>query len=115
MGFFSWKTCDTHESIPNRYSIRPTFPVKMIDDRGNEWIEPDYEGYGVFGGKDFYALVDEMNGGTGDRLRGIHIELDHSDRFDPTVKVPRLVTVKCQAAWSDLDPPEHCDEQGYFY
>ena len=43
MGFFSWKTSDTGESIPNRYcETKKTFPVKMLDDQGNEWIEPNY-------------------------------------------------------------------------
>ena len=61
MGFFSFFTQDTHESIPNTFSNRPTFPVTMADDKGNTWVENDYEGYGVFGGKDYYELLDEMN------------------------------------------------------
>jgi len=52
MGFFSWYTQDTGESIANNYSSRPTFTVFMVDDKGNKWREDDYEGYGVFGGKD---------------------------------------------------------------
>ena len=35
----------------------------MTDDKGNRWEESNYDGYGVFGGKDYYALLDEMNGG----------------------------------------------------
>ncbi len=110
MGFFSWKTCDTHKSIPNAYSGRKTFPVKMIDDKGNEWIERDYQGYGIFGGKDYYELVDEMNGGNGDRERGIDLYFE-----DEHAKVPRLVTLKCKKSWAELDPPERCENQGYFY
>ncbi len=54
MGLFSWKTADTNESISNKFSDKGALPVKMIDDKNNVYIETDYEGYGVFGGVDFY-------------------------------------------------------------
>jgi len=62
MGFFSWKTQDTDTSIANAHSNRATFKVQMIDNNGNVWTENNYDGYGVFGGKDFYELLAEMNG-----------------------------------------------------
>jgi hypothetical protein len=57
MGQFSWIAQDTNRSISN---ITPQ-PVTMVDNRGNKWKEDRYEGYGVFGGKDFYQLLAEMN------------------------------------------------------
>ena len=80
MGLFSWITQDTGRSIPSEYSNRPTFPVTMTDNEGRQWVEENYEGYGEFGGKDYYELVAEMNGeATGhldtDRGIGIHLEL----------------------------------------
>jgi len=63
MGFFSWKTQDTKRSIANVFSGKPVFTVYMIDHKGNKWEEPAYGGYGDFGGKDFYVLLAEMNGG----------------------------------------------------
>jgi len=57
MGFFSWRTQDTDKSISNAYSENGTFPVFMIDDKGNIWYEDEYEGYGEFGGKDYYELL----------------------------------------------------------
>lgn len=80
MGFFSWITQDTGKSIANRHSVRPTFPVTMTDNKGNKWHEKNYDGYGEFGGKDYYELIAEMNGkATGDleadRLAGIRLEL----------------------------------------
>ena len=36
--------------------------IYMLDDKGNKWAEDDYEGYGEFGGKDYFALAAEMNG-----------------------------------------------------
>ena len=58
MGQFSWFTQDTHERIINDKPMH----VVMCDDKGNKYVEECYEGYGVFGGKDFYELVAEMNG-----------------------------------------------------
>ena len=45
----------------------------MKDNQGNLWKEDNYEGYGVFGGKDFYELMAEMNGLV-DRDEAIHLE-----------------------------------------
>ena len=73
MGFFSWNTCDTGESIANAYSNRPTFTVHMIAPDGRVFTEEDYQGYGEFGGKDFYELLAELNGKGSDRNEGINI------------------------------------------
>ena len=61
MGFFSWITQDTDKSIANRYSELKPFQVTMTDDKGNRWTEYNYEGYGTFGGKDYYQLLAEMS------------------------------------------------------
>ena len=66
MGFFSWLTSDTNKSIANHYSTRSTFPVYMITEDGRIFFEKDYEGYGVFGGKDIHVLAAEMNGYKGE-------------------------------------------------
>lgn len=58
MGMFSWILQDTHERIVAGKHMH----VVMTDDKNNHWVEECYEGYGVFGGKDFYELLAEMNG-----------------------------------------------------
>lgn len=79
MGFFSWKTSDTDTSISNSYSIRGALPVHMITEDGRVFTEPDYEGYGVFGGKDIYELIAELNDlcpqGDTDQKRSAAIDL----------------------------------------
>ena len=115
MGFFSWITQDTNRSIANNYSTRSTFPVTMTDNKGNKWHEKDYEGYGIFGGKDFYQLVAEMNnleGLTGDveNDRGLGIDLWFSDK--PYIS-PNL-TENSRWTWGN-NKPEECDDQGFFY
>ena len=68
MGQFSWFTQDTDKQIGSQPSN--TIIVYMYDDKGNKWKESDYEGYGEFGGKDFYDLLAEMNGFTKDNVKG---------------------------------------------
>lgn len=82
-GQFSWMTQDTGEQIGSQDENQ--IPVYMFDNKGKFYYENDYDGYGVFGGKDYYELVAEMNGYTADNaeefggmfndLRGIGIKL----------------------------------------
>lgn len=108
MGFFSWKTQDTDRSIANVHSKRMPFTVYMVDNKGNRWREDSYDGYGVFGGKDYYELVDEMNGGSGDREAGIKLAFGKGQR----VLFPSLTT---NGMWYGGDEPENCEAQGFFY
>ncbi len=126
MGFFSWKTMDTDTSIANQYSNRKTFRVQMLDNKGNVWTEDNYEGYGRFGGKDFYELLAEMNGFTSDKTgdeytdeaRGFGINIAFKDNGSGIatkgVLYPNLIE---QAdGWSyNESGPENCEHQGYFY
>jgi len=77
-GQFSWMTQDTGQQIGSQEGN--TIPVYMFDDKGKYWFEPSYDGYGVFGGMDYYELLDQMNGGIGDRSEGIR------KAFDPTLE-----------------------------
>lgn len=75
-GQFSWMTQDTGQQIGSQDENK--ISVYMFDDKGKYWFERDYEGYGVFGGKDYYELLDQMNGGSGDRSKGIDLAFDKS-------------------------------------
>ena len=61
-GQFSWLTSDTNTQIGSERQNMIT--VFMYDNMGNKWTEKDYEGYGEFGGMDYYDLVATMNGYT---------------------------------------------------
>lgn len=87
MGQFSWITQDTKEAIRESYGCNNTdlTTAYMHDNKGNVWEETSYEGYGVFGGKDYYQLLAEMNhvdGLTGDvdNDRGLGIDLAYSEK-----------------------------------
>ena len=127
MGFFSWNTMDTDKSIANEHSNRKTFRVQMIDNKGNVWTEDNYEGYGRFGGKDYYELLAEMNGFTSDKTgdeytdeaRGEGITLAFSKGNGSGVGTegvyyPNLVE-QAKGWIYEMGGPDSCDFQGYFY
>ncbi len=78
-GQFSWMTQDSGKQIGSER--QNTITVYMFDDKGTRYEENKYEGYGVFGGKDYYELLAEMNGfseadvKSGKELRNIGIDL----------------------------------------
>lgn len=84
MGQFSWVTQDTNEVIREKYGCddKEKTTAYMWDNKGNKWKEERYEGYGKFGGKDFYILLSEMNGikGSDDKKRDLGIDLYFSDK-----------------------------------
>lgn len=62
MGFFSWQTADTEESIYNNLSDLGCKTVYLLQPNGQPPIkEDDYEGYGVFGGVDAYEWLARQN------------------------------------------------------
>ena len=112
MGFFSFKTTDTGESIPNIYSDRHPIRVVMKDNKGNHWVEEDYDGYGMFGGKDIYELIAEMNGQT-TREEGIDLFFSRLEGKTDKILTPNLLRHE-DAEWKDVIL-EDCNYQGYFY
>ena len=108
MGFFSWKKSDDNETIYNRYSSRGATPCVLLDDQGNRWECSNYDGYGVFGGVDYYALLCEMNTGEYNRNRGITLEFSGE-----TIKRPKLVSPECLLPWDELPDSPMCDTQGF--
>jgi hypothetical protein len=114
MGYFSWKTQDTNRSISNCASGQGTFKVFMTDDKGNKFEENDYEGYGVFGGKDYFILLFEMNNkeeGLSDeekRNKGINLYFSNT----PGIKYPSLSQ---SGEYFMGKKPEDCEFQGFFY
>lgn len=118
MGFISFKTVNG-ESIRNAFSPKGAFKVFMIDHNNKIYPEFAYQGYGVFGKKDFFILIYEMNTGkTVDlsnkketeaaRKKGIRIY--NSD--DKNAIYP--IFSKEIVEWKNKKP-ESCEKQGYYY
>jgi hypothetical protein len=103
-GQFSWMTQDTGEQIGSERENRIT--VYMYDNEGNQYKEAKYDGYGEFGGMDYYELLARMNGYTEEDLEevkgpfkemrqlGIDVAFDKLPTKDKGKKVlyPALVT-----------------------
>tara|TARA_R110000737_G_C14182559_1_gene413688 strand:- start:87 stop:413 length:327 start_codon:yes stop_codon:yes gene_type:complete len=107
MGFFSWHTQDDDKPIWNVHTGLNQ-KVYLIDNKGNHWVENKYDGYGVFGGKDFYELVAEMNDLPSCRDEGISLVFDKTRSHIS----PNFVT-DLSVAWQDEKPKDH-DGQGYW-
>lgn len=115
MGMFSWFTQDTHHRIVNCEPYR----VIMTDNNGNQYVEDCYEGYGVFGGKDYYELLAEMNGYSqthckdGEELRDIGIRLAFENNpygTNPNVIHPSLSE---SGEYFNGTPPVSDPDQGF--
>ncbi|NND23592.1 MAG: hypothetical protein HKN86_02760, partial [Acidimicrobiia bacterium] len=65
-GQFSWMTQDSGQQIGSEK--QNTIDVWMYDNKGNSWYEKRYDGYGEFGGMDYYELLARMNGYTEEDL-----------------------------------------------
>lgn len=65
MGFFSWKTADTKESIPSIHSSREPMKAYLLQPGGAPALLDNcaYEGYGKIAGVDVYEWLAEQNFG----------------------------------------------------
>jgi hypothetical protein len=93
----------------NMFSGRGGQTIYMKDNKGNVWKETNYEGYGDFGGKDFYELLAEMNGLESCRYEGISLCHDADRPFF----APNLVTDP-DWRWRDVKPKDH-EGQGQWW
>jgi len=111
-GQFSWFTQDTDQQIGSE--PENTITVFMHDDKGNVWAEKNYEGYGEFGGMDYYELLDKMNGGRGDRGRGIDLAFG-SEKVASKVLFPALTTSpKLPSSHDFTQEAEHDPNQSWY-
>lgn len=129
MGFYSWKTVDSNESISNRYSIKGSLPVALLIPKefgGGALIESSYEGYGTFAGKNAYALLAQWN--TPEKCTGnpeddfnLGIDIGCFDHQHEKLKYKlKFVTLhyyeKTKSLYENVAGYSiNCPDQGYFY
>jgi len=117
MGFFSYLTADTKESIPSSYSVRQTFPVYVLSPHGENIYEPAYEGYGVFGGVDVFVHLlktnfpDVVKGKSEEEIRRLYF----SDYYNVNWKYPLKISREDVDYFSIDGVSKDCPYQGYFY
>lgn len=107
MGMFSWFTQDTNHRIVNGENFR----VVMTDNKGRKYVEHCYEGYGVFGGKDYYELLAEMNGLGKNREAGIELAFEGAPNGNnPNCLHPSITE---SGEYMDGRPPKADPDQGF--
>lgn len=114
MGVFSWKTADTDRSIPITGADRESFGVYLLCPDNKVLIEDNYEGYGMFGGQDVYALLARWNKEsqcTGDDKHDRRVGINMSEGIKYPIKIVEDPTLK----YDDVKASESCEYQGYFY
>lgn len=122
MGFLSWITSDTQESIPNYFSEKLPFTVHLLAPDGQHIKEDNYEGYGAFGGKDVFAqwmlwnYPDECTDKDEDTIRSIFF--DKYSRHTDCGKINCIYPIKLATKpvnYFSVQASEACPNQGYFY
>lgn len=133
MGFFSWKTADTQESIANVYVEHPNTgrTVYLLQPNGEEAIaESGYQGYGVFNGVDAYAWLAKNNLDCfseevreeisdldlyecADQLRDYGIKIAFDNKV--VIQHPLKFSFNKDAVYERLDASDNCEYQGFFY
>lgn len=125
MGLFSFHTADTNRSICCDSSRYKTFSVYLVGNveypsTGKKIHQEDkYQGYGVFGGVDFYVLFGIMNGmeydtEKHDSFRSSAIDVYYSSSYGSGHLYPQLVEDPDYLVDFSVKP-EDCENQGYFY
>jgi len=114
MGQFSFLTQDTGTSVS---SMKPA-NVYLTSPSGQVWHETSYKGYGVFGGKDIYELLSELNGGKSCRDEGIGMAYEGADGTEyPFGDNPNIVWPNLTRRKKPYDvrrgPVKGCPEQGW--
>jgi hypothetical protein len=121
MGFFSWLTADTHETIWNHYTVEGNQEVYLClpDNTTRKFLA--YDGYGRFINPDntltdIHVLLAEWHGYTrkdytNDQLRdfGVHLEFG---KIRPNYFLK--FSFKPNAKYTMLPPSENCPNQGFF-
>lgn len=125
MGCFSWFTQDkSHTRIVIGSVKKPIYMIGEVDGRRVTYTESEhYDGYGNFGGKDYYEFMAEMNGKTlvdfdgadpKDQLRsaGINMAFD-GDPYGMSIKWKHPTLTLVAGDYHDGDAPESDPDQGF--
>lgn len=118
MGFNSFLTADTRESIRNRY-VEGCRTVYMLQPGGEPAVKEEaYEGYGEFGGVDAYLWLARRNlpgevlerfDSDDERLRSFGCEMENTE-----CAVPLKFSFDPDAVYEKLPASERDPSQGYF-
>lgn len=117
MGQFSWLDCITEDQIVccKEKDVYVLIPKEF----GGGHIEENYyEGYGMFGNRDVYALVANWNRkekcvGIDDKDRNIGIDIACYDEYNAALQFPIKITHDKNAVYEDCKPSKIDSNQGW--
>ena len=117
MGFSSFLTSDTQESIWNVYT-NTCRTVYMLQPNGLSPIRDDgYQGYLVFGGVDVFVWIAKINGITDladeEAYRNAGLKIMYDDEHNHNLYLPRFSFNK-NAIYEELPNAKFCPNQGFF-
>ena len=123
MGCFSWFTQDkSHKRIVIGSVKKPIYMIGEVNGNRVTYTERSYYGgYGVFGGKDYYEFMAEMNGktlndfdGDRDKLRqaGIDMAFD-GDPYGMSTKWKHPTLTLVEGNYHNGEAPECDPDQGF--
>ena len=127
MGQFSWITSDTNRQILNNDQPHGPTPVYCLIPNafgGGSLFEDNYEGYGVFGGRDAYALLAEWNLPESEiydengeklpddelRMKGIDLQFEHYEKINFPLKF-----VEHECSYNEVGESRDDPNQGWEY
>lgn len=126
MGYFSWCTSDTRKSIGIGLENEVTAgEVYLLNPFGAPYKETNYDGYGVFGGQDVYALVAKWNAPEqckddngdwlpDDKIRELGIDLACYDNDHVQLRYP-IKIVEHVMSYEEAEISPMCPFQGCTY
>ncbi|MGI2115650.1 hypothetical protein ACRWQL_00530 (plasmid) [Shewanella sp. HL-SH4] len=125
MGFFSFKTSDTNESIAIIHTRHPNAgrTVYLLQpDGGRPIAEAAYNGYGDFGNVDAYAWLAKFNSPDVGHLDLVddaeilrHIGIELSFEAPDKIKYPLKFSFNEKAVYELLPAAEDCEFQGFLF
>jgi len=124
MGYFSFKTADTGETIWNVHSAQSrgsTRTVFLLQPDGQPPLrEESYNGFGDFGGVDAFVWLGRNNlpsetvaGMSDDALRVAGHGMFFGHAGSPEMTKPLKLSFDERAVYEDLAPSSMCESQGY--
>jgi hypothetical protein len=119
MGHFSWIAQDTKSPVYIDGYQKPGYAQRtyyLWDNKGNSWKEASYEGYGMFGNKDYYILLAEMNRTYGedvteDKKRNDGIDISFRSKSASTL-FPNITETSVWK-WRNKEPVMHYNQGCY--
>lgn len=123
MGCFSWFTQDnSHTRIVIGKVKKPIYMIGEVDGVRVTYTEENhYDGYGHFGGKDYYEFMAEMNGktladfnGDRDKLRSAGIDMAFDgDPYGASFKWEHPTLTLVEGDYHNGEAPESDPDQGF--